>query len=165
MDCDSDTITNCCFRVAIIFSYHVYFWESVSKVIWSLTIVSNRGHIITKAIASNNWNWVTLPTLFTHNGHIKRYCLLCIESKIYLPVLSFMQNQFIHLAKKYATTTPEIISLLVPYISSFTLQEGWRIYIERAYFWLYAAPLSWFLRLAARKWGSRKIWNQLWKSM
>ncbi len=47
-----------------------------------------------------------------------------------LPVISCMQNQFIHLAKKYATTTPEIISLFVPYISSFTLQEGWHIYIE-----------------------------------
>ncbi len=41
-----------------------------------------------------------------------------------------MQNQFIHLAKKYATTTAEIISLLVPHISSFTLQEGWHTYIE-----------------------------------
>ncbi len=51
-----------------------------------------------------------------------------------LPVLSCMQNQFIHLAKMYnypknGTTTPEIISLLVQYIS-FTLQEGWHIYIE-----------------------------------
>ena len=32
-----------------------------------------------------------------------------------------MQNQFIHLAKKYATTTPEIISLLVSYIISVAL--------------------------------------------
>ncbi len=48
---------------------------------------------------------------------------------INLRVLSFMQNQ-IHVAKTYATSTLDIISALVSYISSFTLQEGWHIYIE-----------------------------------
>ena len=41
--------------------------------------------------------------------------LFVMYSVIDLSVLSCMQNQFIHLAKTYATTTPKIISLLVPY--------------------------------------------------
>ena len=38
-----------------------------------------------------------------------------------------MQNQFLHLAKKYATTTPKIISFPLPYISSFILQQDLHI--------------------------------------
>ena len=43
-----------------------------------------------------------------------------------------MQNEFLHLAKKYDTTTAKIIPLLVPYINSFIfIQQRWPIYIER----------------------------------
>ncbi len=35
-----------------------------------------------------------------------------------------MQNQFIHLAKQYAKTTPEIIYLLVPYIVALLYKKG-----------------------------------------
>ena len=54
-----------------------------------------------------------------------------------------MQNQFLqlHLEKKDDTTTPKIISLLVPYI---ILQQEWHIYIEGVLLILYAAPLSLF---------------------
>ncbi len=68
-----------------------------------------------------------------------------------------MQNQLLYIAKKYATTTPEIIFLLVPYISSFTLQEGWHIYIEWVnLIWFYTALYHDFNRLPARKWGLDK---------
>ncbi len=46
-----------------------------------------------------------------------------------LPVVSFMQNQFLHLEQKVCYNYSRIISLLIPYISSFILQ-GWHIYIE-----------------------------------
>ncbi len=51
-----------------------------------------------------------------------------------------MQNQFLHFAKKYATTIPKIVSLFVQlYISdSYILQQGWHIFIFKVHFWVYA---------------------------
>ena len=72
-----------------------------------------------------------------------------------LPVLSCMQNQFLHLAKKYFTSTPKNNSLLILYISiiAFILQ-GWHIYIAGVgLFRILCSPSYYFNSLPARKWG------------
>ncbi len=79
-----------------------------------------------------------------------------------LPVLLYMQNQLVHLAKKYATTTPEIKFLLVPYISSFTLQEGWHIIEWVNLFLILCSPFIMISigYLQENEGYSRKIWNR-----
>ena len=115
-NCNCNTITKLCSTQINTnynkFPYHLYFRESV-KGHWSLTIVSNRGH---KAIIDCQQLTVIMATL----------------KNIVCYVLSFgFTSAFIHAEsintpcqKVYATTSPEIISLLVPYISSYTLQKG-----------------------------------------
>ena len=103
--------------------YHLYFWESV-KGHWSLSIASNSDHIIAKAIIDcyQQLELGNLPTLFSYNGHIKIYCLLWLLSYTCRFTSAFMHAESIHLAKKHATTTPEIIlSFLVPYHLSVAL--------------------------------------------
>ncbi len=94
----------------------MYFWERV-KSHWTSTIAWMRVHIITIAIIDFNWYWVA--TLFSQFGQI----VSCIKDVV-CNVFSYLPMQFLHLAKKYATTTRKIISLLIIYHTVHIYIEG-----------------------------------------